>query len=83
MHGSASSSSVIVTAKIPAEGTPQMPPTRDPPADRTRCQPSTAQPVQQNRPGIAEDRDRIAQGILTSWSAGSLPRDWISRPRWA
>lgn len=64
MHRSASPSPVIVTARTPAEGAWQVPPTRDPPADRDQVPRvnGAAGAAEQTR-YLTEDRDRIAQGI--------------------
>ena len=64
MHRSASSSSVIPTARTPAGGVRQVPPTRDPPADRDQVPHvnGAARSAEQTR-YLTEDRDRIAQGV--------------------
>ena len=64
MHRSANSSSVRITARPPAEGARQLPPTRDPPADRDQVPHvnGAAGSAEQTR-YLTEDRDRIAQGM--------------------
>jgi hypothetical protein len=64
MHRSARSSSVIATARTPAEGARQVPPTRDPPAYRDQVPhvSGAARSAEQTR-YLIEDRDRIAQGV--------------------
>lgn len=64
MHRSSSSSSVVVTARVPAADASQVLPTRGPPADWDRVSHvNGATGSAEVTRYLIEDRDRIAQGM--------------------